>query len=310
MTLYEWGGLLFSAVIDLSNRSLGKAIDFGKALERLCFAGQVLWSRAAAPPTIGFPAEYFGTSGFLALCVAASFHVFWSGYKWRARATARQIRHELRLRLRQHEKNVDEAYDDLLQAMQGLLLRFQVVSDQVVPLTLSRAALEEVMDQAEFLIVEHRNKISDSRSRDGEDLPGLLLSLANALATGPPVDVRLTIEGAPRPIQPAALEAIKRIACEALSNSYRHAQANNIEISVVYHRNWLIVQLGDDGVGLDQIRVDEGGLNDRRGLLGMRARASLIGGDYSFSSRSNAGTMVQFRLQREIAYRNAPIAAA
>src|SRR5262249_41488762 len=77
---------------------------------------------------------------------------------------------------------------------------------------------------------------------------------------------------------PAAVEvAAYRIACEAITNTARHAQAHNCQITLALDRA-LHLDIRDDGVGL---------ASERRvgiGLVSMRERAEELGGICTIAS--------------------------
>jgi signal transduction histidine kinase len=310
MELYGQGDLRFVGFIAAVCQVAVKGVGSGHPLGWLCCVGRTLWFRGTDWPASGDPTYFLASPGFFALCAAASLYALCRGYVWHIRQISRRIRRELRPRLQERENTNCDPHDVLLQAMQGLLLRFQIISDHLAPLQRSRSVLDEAMNRTDALIIDSRDSVGRPHTAEREGLPGLLLGLADGLACGPPIDVWVTIEGSPRDIQPAAQEAIKCIAAEALSNSFRHAQADNIEICVVYHRKHLVVQLRDDGVGLNQVELDRQGLAGRFGLLEMTTQAHLLGGKYSISSRPKAGTMVQLRLPPSVAYNRAPAEAA
>jgi signal transduction histidine kinase len=95
--------------------------------------------------------------------------------------------------------------------------------------------------------------------------------------------------------------AIFSIIQEALTNARKHAQAENIRICVkATQAKSLVVTITDDGVGFD---VDEvWGRYDERGSLGiinMKERADIVGGQLSVASRVGHGTLVTFELPRD-----------
>jgi signal transduction histidine kinase len=85
-----------------------------------------------------------------------------------------------------------------------------------------------------------------------------------------------------------------RLACEAISNAERHAQASRIDVrwSCDEHRAELIV--ADDGVGLAQAARSDGGF----GMLGMHERAAAIGGVLHVRAQPGRGTSVVLRIDR------------
>jgi signal transduction histidine kinase len=89
------------------------------------------------------------------------------------------------------------------------------------------------------------------------------------------------------------LTATFRIAQEAVSNALRHGRPRNIEIDVgeVDARLELIVQ--DDGAGFDPQATLASDPSARSfGLLGMRERATAVGGTLTITSRPGAGTTI------------------
>jgi signal transduction histidine kinase len=94
---------------------------------------------------------------------------------------------------------------------------------------------------------------------------------------------------------PTGLEtALFRIAQEAVSNIAKHAHAQHVHIRLTGGGGHIGVAVEDDGRGFDadeafSLRDSMRGL----GLLGMRERASLLGGTLGVHSQAGHGTCVQ-----------------
>ena len=93
----------------------------------------------------------------------------------------------------------------------------------------------------------------------------------------------------------ARATALFRIVQEALTNILRHAQAENVAITLSVEGNFLCLRIQDDGLGMpEKIRV--GGM----GLLSMRERAVALGGEFSISKvkegDAKAGVSIEVRL--------------
>lgn len=86
---------------------------------------------------------------------------------------------------------------------------------------------------------------------------------------------------------------VYRIVQESITNVVRHASARSVEVRIEALDDALDVRVTDDGVGLDDRRPDGGG---RFGLVGMRERASVLGGTLTFRSRPEGGTEVRCHL--------------
>ncbi|HET9597278.1 MAG TPA: GAF domain-containing protein [Anaeromyxobacteraceae bacterium] len=92
----------------------------------------------------------------------------------------------------------------------------------------------------------------------------------------------------PEPPSEAAT-GLYRILQEALTNVVRHAGASNVEVALRASGGRFTLRVADDGRGMDPgAREGRGAL----GLLGMRERAMMLGGDVSFERGPGGGTVV------------------
>ena len=95
------------------------------------------------------------------------------------------------------------------------------------------------------------------------------------------LDATLTVEGAPRELPAAVDLSVYRIAQEALTNVVRHAHAGQATVTLEYSPNALELTVLDDGAGTNGAH-DDGG----HGLVGMRERVALFGGELETGPRS------------------------
>jgi len=89
---------------------------------------------------------------------------------------------------------------------------------------------------------------------------------------------------------------VYRVVQEALVNVARHSEATRVSVVVERHANQLSVIVEDDGKGFDADRGGVKGGTKRLGLLGMRERASLVGGELDVESFPGGGTTVFLRI--------------
>jgi signal transduction histidine kinase len=85
--------------------------------------------------------------------------------------------------------------------------------------------------------------------------------------------------------------AVFRIVQEALSNVMKHSQAQHVAISLRQANGSLLVEIADDGCGIDRARL-EAMPAGHLGLKGMRERATLLGGKFDLQSASGQGTRI------------------
>jgi signal transduction histidine kinase len=101
--------------------------------------------------------------------------------------------------------------------------------------------------------------------------------------------VTLAVGGAPRPLPPGAGLAAYRVVQEGLTNVLRHAGAASATVAVDWGER-LEITVGDDGHG------GPGGAGPGRGLLGLRERLALYGGELAAGPRPEGGWQVRATL--------------
>ncbi len=123
--------------------------------------------------------------------------------------------------------------------------------------------------------------------------PGSATQTEEVAPAGPEVD--LVVIGDPRPL-PAGLElAAYRIAQEALTNVVRHSDAAHAVVQVEYGRDALRIRVRDHGpdprppTGAGHRAAEQVGVRVGHGIIGMRERAALYGGDITAGPAADGG---------------------
>ena len=96
-------------------------------------------------------------------------------------------------------------------------------------------------------------------------------------------------------LKPNVSTIIFRILQEALTNAARHAHATKVDIDLFEQAGEIVLQIRDDGKG---ISPDDADSPRSLGLVGMKERASLLGGSIIFERGPTGGTMVTLRVPR------------
>jgi len=125
--------------------------------------------------------------------------------------------------------------------------------------------------------------------------------LVNELAQQDTIEVAFHVEGTAEGL-PADMEVtIYRIVQEALTNVRKHARASRAEVHAQFLPRQVVVTIRDNGVGFtmpdeatDLINI--GGF----GLMGLKERAQLFGGQVTITSQPGQGTTVQVILPRDL----------
>jgi signal transduction histidine kinase len=117
-----------------------------------------------------------------------------------------------------------------------------------------------------------------------------------ARRAGLPVERR--VEGAPRPVPAAVGLSAYRIVQEALTNTRKHAGPATAEVVVDYGADDIVIRVTDDGRGA-AAHLDATPASGGHGIVGMRERVAVFGGDLRVGPRGTGGWAVEARLPVE-----------
>ncbi|BCW87577.1 hypothetical protein sos41_07070 [Alphaproteobacteria bacterium SO-S41] len=265
-----------------------------------------IWNDAGATLSFTIAPTFLQSIWFKLLLATGLLALASAAYAWRVRWETARIRRQFEIRIAERERIARELHDTLLQGVQGLMLRFQSAANLLPSSGEARSVLEEGLDRADAVLAEGRARVRELRTATGPgDLPQALSDAAATLIDGGTPRFQLTIEGGQRALHPAVAEEVLRIAEEAFRNSVRHAHAPSLDAILTYARSGLSLIVRDDGVGMDDETIARGERAGHFGLVGMRERASRIGGRFAIESRQSAGTDVTLFVPADKAYRDA-----
>ena len=183
-----------------------------------------------------------------------------------------------------------ELHDSVTQALfsMGLTLRtIELLFDRDP--SAARAKFGELRELQNDALAEMRTLIFELRPR-GLETDGLEQALRNHAAavsgrTGLTVQVETSLSGR-LPLDNE--EALYRIGQEALHNVVKHANAGNATLKIWRDGGRVHLSVADDGDGFDPDDVPRGHL----GLIGMRQRVDLVGGELRVDSEAGSGTTI------------------
>jgi signal transduction histidine kinase len=149
----------------------------------------------------------------------------------------------------------------------------------------SRQAVGELQQMLGFLRQE--GEVDGLSPQPGlHELPGLAAQLAEANLT-----VQLRIEGKEKPVPRTVDVSAYRIVQEALTNTVKHARAGKADVRVRYADDAVVVEVVDDGQGATTPLPAP--LSGGHGLIGMRERVALHGGELRVGPRAAGGFAVE-----------------
>jgi signal transduction histidine kinase len=154
----------------------------------------------------------------------------------------------------------------------------------------SRAALTELRRLLGVLRQEGEPQGSLAPVPGLADLDALLAEVAKA-----GLAVRLQVEGTPSQLPAGVDLSAYRIVQEALTNVVKHAGPARAQVVVGYGDREVTVEITDDGRGAAAVAGD-GRAGTGHGLVGMRERVQMFGGDLEAGPRPGGGFRVAARL--------------
>jgi signal transduction histidine kinase len=192
-----------------------------------------------------------------------------------------------------------ELHDIVAHAVSVMVLQVGAVRHKL-PDTLAedRDALASVEQAGRTALAEMRRLLAAMRSdEDGIDLmpqPGLdaLGALLDEIGRAG-LPVRLHVDGEPFPL-PAAIDlSAYRIVQEGLTNALKHARASHADVTVCYGPDSLRTEVRDDGIGAAS---DGPGNGHGHGLVGIRERVKIYGGEMTAGTAGGGGFVLSTRL--------------
>lgn len=218
---------------------------------------------------------------------------------------AAQTREDERLRLsmqaseRERQRWARELHDETLQELGALRVAQDRVLQTPIPeqtrSELERASeqLRGVIDGLQGLITELRPAALDQLGT-GPALEALVTRIGMRSELDVELDMDLVPEQGAEPLRYVAeLEStLYRVVQEALNNVVKHAAASRVRVAVEERDESILVTVLDDGIGVDSKSFETDGF----GLVGMRERVTLLGGEIAIRPEPGGGTRVTARL--------------
>ncbi|MFC1918645.1 ATP-binding protein [Chloroflexota bacterium] len=111
------------------------------------------------------------------------------------------------------------------------------------------------------------------------------------------IDYKFTETGMPFRL-PSSMEiAVYRIVQEALSNIRKHSNAGKVNLRMQFHGDRLVLEIRDNGQGFDLSQTLNSAISGGHlGLLGMRQRVEMLGGDIRIKTSEGKGTTITLSL--------------
>ncbi len=222
----------------------------------------------------------------------------------RSRALKEQIVHVTLAQEEERGRISRELHDGLGPSLAAAVNRLRAVQ-RVVSKDPGQAQkeLDEITQGLKTNIQDIRHLIHDLRpmALDQLGLAGAIQQQADRFEKQSGVRPSLSID-ANISLNPLAEVTVFRVLQECLGNIQKHAGAESVEVLLRRHDEGCWLSISDDGRGFNSESATNGD-NEGVGLIGMRERAELMGGNLSIDSRPGRGTCVKLTIPARLADR-------
>jgi PAS domain S-box-containing protein len=196
-------------------------------------------------------------------------------------------------RVAERRRMARDLHDGALQDLTYALAEAQIVQDLSQNPELN-ARIERKIEALRRVERELRSAVYDLRQEEARGVS--LVRSVEALAElnhqmGPRRTIAIDVgEGFPDELPEAVSKELLRVVQEALTNTRRHSGANTVRVSLRAEGDDLVAEVADDGRGYGP------GVTPGIGLVSMRERAAVLGGELEVDSKAGEGTIVRLRI--------------
>jgi signal transduction histidine kinase len=189
-----------------------------------------------------------------------------------------------------------ELHDDVVQLLAGVSVQLAALTlDRTLDLrglrqkiTRTRRLVERSIEAVHRFARELRPAMLDDLG-----LVAALRSFVKTLRAARRLHVRITAYPGIEKVDKERRTILFRVSQEALTNIARHAHATAAQISIRRTPRVIALVIKDDGVSFDVDRVLASRSRKGLGLLGMRERVEMVGGQLAITSAPGSGTVVR-----------------
>jgi signal transduction histidine kinase len=241
-------------------------------------------------PEVAFSASAFVGGVFLAISLFAYMSGVVALRQHIARDALRKVNSELRAtqalladntRIAERVRIARELHDLVGHHLTALTLNLEVATHLVDGKGLEH--VQQAHSLAKLLLADVREVVNDMRLDDKVDLAAALRTLVSGV---PEPVIHLDLPAELAMTDPRRAQVLLRCAQEMITNSVRHARAENLWLSLVQDVNGVALTARDDGRGVSKVETGNG-------LNGMAERLRLMGGELKIETSPGDGFSLQ-----------------
>jgi two-component system sensor histidine kinase DegS len=189
-----------------------------------------------------------------------------------------------------------EIHDGPAQSMANIVLRAEVC-EKILEIDRDglKQELAELKEAVKKSLQDVRRIIFDLRPMGLDDLgitPAVTRYLETFRERYPALEVESEFTGQQQRFESVVEVALYRIIQEALQNVVKHARATHVKVLLGNDGKRFSVRIIDDGHGFDVHKFMEAPKKDNYGLIGMKERMEILGGQLHINSQKGKGTEI------------------
>lgn len=236
-------------------------------------------------------------AGLVMLAILASIAL----HRYRLRTNTLRITRQMQARVDERERIARTLHDTFLQSIHALSLQLYAELIDLPEKSSLRGRLQAVLDRTNLTIDEGRAQVQQLRV--GADPEEVLVELGELMKSlYPDTAWSFYLKGVRRSLAPVVQEELAEIGREAIRNAFNHAAARKVTVMLGYRSDELTLTVCDDGRGFDPEYALKTESGVHWGIVGMRERASRLGGQLNITSTVGSGTSVELKVRSLVAY--------
>lgn len=201
--------------------------------------------------------------------------------------------------LQERNRMAREIHDTLAQAFTGILVHLAAAKRAMTrDLQQALTHIQTVRELAKNGLHEAKRSVEALRPQllENSDLSTALNYIATQMLSHTGTSTMIEVIGTIYPLPPEVENNFLRIGQEALTNAFKYAKANTIQVGLIYETKQFSLRVQDDGHGFDR---ESPCFSNGFGFLGMQERADRIGAKLTINSQLGKGTEVIVSINRE-----------
>jgi signal transduction histidine kinase len=209
----------------------------------------------------------------------------------------RQLTHQIIVVQEEERKQISrELHDEVVQTLVGINVELSALTkESSVGLHHVKAKIARTQRLVETSVNAVHRFARDLRPAVLDDL-GLIPALhayCNSLAARKKLRIRMTAFAGVEALNGDRRTVLFRVAQEALNNVVRHARATLVTVNIIRLDRAIRLEIADNGQSFAVGQTLRSRNNKRLGLVGMRERVEMVGGQLTIESAPGRGTTVR-----------------